>query len=212
VKDRDVSQLMQTKPYLFSPTNTELVSRCLNGESAAWDMLVERYAGLIRSVPARHGLPPDDIEDIAQDVFFALANNLDQLKDPEAIGKWVLVAARNRSLRLTAQRSKEFFVEDGGSSENGSSQTFTTTILPTPGLTELIELWSQQELLRYGLERLGDRCRGLLYMLFLDPNQPTYEEISDHFGFSKGSIGAFRKRCLKHLQSILEGVDVANRI
>jgi DNA-directed RNA polymerase specialized sigma24 family protein len=73
----------------------------------------------------------------------------------------------------------------------------------------LLHGWQLQTSLRDGLLRLGDRCRDLITTIFLDPSEPSYDEISARLGLPKGSIGPTRNRCLQQLRSILEGLGFA---
>ena len=191
----------------YSPTNEELVQKCLDGDPEAWNTLVDRYARLVRTVPKRFGLNSEDIADVTQDVFLSLAQNLHQLKDRESLAKWLLVTARNLSWRLSQRLSMEDVVPvadltDAFSSTTG--QSFTDIV---PSVTELAELWYQRDILSYGLDKLRVRCRQLLYMLFLDPEQPGYVQICEHLQISIGSIGPMRKRCLQQLRMIIEDLD-----
>jgi hypothetical protein len=75
-----------------------------------------------------------------------------------------------------------------------------------PSIEEMTAEWQRQEILAAGLARLGDRCRRLLTLLFLDQNEPSYESITAQTGIPKGSIGPTRIRCLQQLRDILEGL------
>ena len=68
-----------------STTTTLLVKRCLAGDAIAWQQLVDTYARLVHSIPVRHGLSQDEVSDVGQEVFIALAKNLHQLEDPERL-------------------------------------------------------------------------------------------------------------------------------
>ena len=68
--------------------------------------------------------------------------------------------------------------------------------------------WNRQEALHGAMSRLGDRCRDLLAMIFLDPDEPSYDDVSAQLGMPKGSIGPTRNRCLQQLRSILEGIGI----
>lgn len=142
--------VMDTIPYV--PSNKELVERCLTGESQAWDLLVKRYARLVRSVPARHGLTQDDVEDVTQDVFLSLARHLHQIEDPDALGKWLLVTSRHRSWRMAQKLAKEQPLADADLSDAYPAAPDAQSLSVIPGLSELTELWSQREILGYGLE------------------------------------------------------------
>jgi len=192
---------------IYSPTNQELVDRCLDGDASAWEQLVERYARLVRSVPARFGLGQEDVKDVTQDVFLSLARYLHQLEDAEAIGKWLLVTARHRSWRVIQNLAKEVTLDKADLADSEPISIVTQSVHRNPGLHELTELWSQREILSYGLKNLKTRCYSLLYMLFLDPEQPSYEQICSELQMPIGSIGPTRKRCLERLRTILKGID-----
>ncbi len=76
-----------------STTTTLLVKRCLAGDAIAWQQLVDTYARLVHSIPVRHGLSQDEVSDVGQEVFIALAKNLHQLEDPERLPAWLVTTA-----------------------------------------------------------------------------------------------------------------------
>ena len=190
------------------PSNHQLVERCLRGDASAWTQLVNRYVRLVYSVPARHGLTQSEVEDVAQDVFLSLFRNLSQIDDPQALPAWLLTTARHRSWRLLQKRQRETPAKDDDLRHDVPVKSIPITPSSMPTMAELLETWSQRELLSAGLHRLGQRCRNLLTLLFLDPAEPTYEEISARLGISTGSIGPTRSRCLRQLRDILEGLGL----
>jgi DNA-directed RNA polymerase specialized sigma24 family protein len=76
-------------------------------------------------------------------------------------------------------------------------------------MAELLEGWHRQEVLAAGFARLGERCRTLLTLIFLDQEEPSYDDVSAQLGIPKGSIGPTRNRCLQQLRSLLEGLGFA---
>lgn len=189
------------------PRNQQLVDRCLRGDSAAWTLLVDRYVRLVYSVPARHGLTQSEVEDVAQDVFLSLFRNLAQIEDPEALPAWLLTTARHRSWRIMQKR-----LQDAPAIDDDLRHDMPTSSVPTaqpmPSMAQLLENWSQRELLSTGLDRLGQRCRALLTLLFLDDDEPSYDQIGEQLGISTGSIGPTRRRCLQQMRDILEGLGM----
>ncbi|MBV7337275.1 sigma-70 family RNA polymerase sigma factor, partial [Chloroflexi bacterium TSY] len=55
-----------------------------------------------------------------------------------------------------------------------------------------------------GFAKIDERCRLLLTLIFLDPEEPSYDEISARLMIPKGSIGPTRNRCLQKLRTALE--------
>lgn len=186
--------------------NAGLVARCLGGDERAWHELVTRYARLVHSVPARYGLPAPEVEDIAQEVFVALAEHLTRVEDPERLPGWLLTTTRRVTWRVLQERARNRPQEIADISDGDLAAGAVLLVRSAPSMAELLEGWSRQEALNVGLARLGGRCRELVGALFLDPAEPSYEEISQRLGISKGSLGPTRNRCLEQLRSILEGL------
>ena len=188
----------------YEKTATQLVEQCLRGEAGAWQRLVERYARLVHSVPVRHGLSAAEVDDVGQEVFVALAQSLHQIEDPERLPAWLLTTARRFSWRALQKRQRESPSADGDLSEMELPVNAHIMFGPTPSINDLLAGWSRQETLEQGLALLPERCRNLIALIFLDPAEPSYEEISSALAIPKGSIGPTRNRCLQQLRAILE--------
>ena len=186
--------------------NTEIVARCLSGDERAWHELVDRYVRLVHSVPVRYGLPSVEVEEIAQEVFVTLAENLDRIEDPERLPGWLLTTARRVTWRTLQQRARNRPQEYADVSDGEPAAGAALLVTQTPSMAELLEGWARQEALGTGLAQLGARCQELIRALFLDPAEPSYEEISQQLGIPKGGLGPTRNRCLEQLRSILEGL------
>jgi RNA polymerase sigma factor (sigma-70 family) len=198
-------------------TNTQIVERCLNGDDNAWQELIERYANLIHSVPVRYGLTPMEVDDIGQEVFLILAQSLHQIDDPERLPSWLVTTARRATWRVLQKREREQLVdsihtEEAESLSAGSAHNISEQIAgaPPPTIEELLDGWSYQEALTQGLTHLEGRCRQLIYLLFLDQEEPSYEEISLRLQMPLGSIGPTRNRCLQKMRMILERLGIGN--
>jgi RNA polymerase sigma factor (sigma-70 family) len=192
-------------------TTTQIVERCLNGDDDAWQELVERYANLVHSVPVRYGLTAMEVDDIGQEIFLILAQSLHQIEDPERLPSWLVTTARRATWRMIQKREREHLVESTqtddvdmistDSSLMASGQVLGASL---PTTEELLDGWIYQEAISHGLKHLEERCRMLLHFLFLDREEPSYEEISARLRMPLGSIGPTRNRCLHKLRLILE--------
>ncbi len=60
--------------------------------------LYKRYYQVVRSVVAKFRFHDATADDIIQDVFVQAWQNLETLKDPTAMGAWLMTIARNRCL------------------------------------------------------------------------------------------------------------------
>jgi len=186
-------------------TNAELIDRCLHGDAKAWEQLVDRYARLVYSITNRYRLSAIEADDIFQDTYWALAQHLHEIQDPERLPAWLITTARRLIWRAVAKRRLEQPVEEDELTESAYADLVEQSA-PMPTLQELLDGWQRQEVLAQGLQWLGERCRQLLIMLFLDQAEPSYDEISERLGLPKGSIGPTRTRCLQQLRLALEGL------
>jgi RNA polymerase sigma-70 factor (ECF subfamily) len=67
----------------------DIIDRARSGDAAAFSQIVSTYRKRIFGTIARLIGRPDDVEDVAQDVFIRLYYSLDQLRTPEVFEPWL---------------------------------------------------------------------------------------------------------------------------
>src|SRR6201997_5270171 len=67
----------------------ELIKRAQTGENAAFSEIVLAYRKRILGTITRVIARPEDVEDVAQEVFLRLYFSLDQLRSPEVFEPWL---------------------------------------------------------------------------------------------------------------------------
>ncbi|MBC7924261.1 MAG: sigma-70 family RNA polymerase sigma factor [Bryobacteraceae bacterium] len=67
----------------------DVIERARSGDSAAFNVVVTTYRKRIFGTIARLIGKPEDVEDVAQDVFLRLYYSLDQLRTPEVFEPWL---------------------------------------------------------------------------------------------------------------------------
>lgn len=75
----------------------DLVARVRNGDPKAFGEIYDRYGRLIRAVCYDRLSNQADAEDLAQEVFLRAYRRLDQLRQPERFGHWLVGIARSMS-------------------------------------------------------------------------------------------------------------------
>ena len=98
-------------PDALTPTaawnDRDLVRECLSGNQQAWAAIVEKYKGLVYSVPVRYRMSPQDAADVFQEVWFDLYSELPNLREPGALRGWLITVAWHKcyqwKLRLRRQ-------------------------------------------------------------------------------------------------------------
>lgn len=169
-----------------------LVGRCLEGDREAWGLLLTRHRPLIFAVARRCGLRPDDAEEMYQEVCLTLLERLDVLRDHRSLAAWVATTTARKCWRK--RRASTALPLNPSEDARGLDESLADAA-PLPEQVFLES--SEREAVRQALEELGDPCALLLRLLFVE-DQP-YETAAERLGVAVGSIGVYRRRCLRRL-------------
>lgn len=178
------------RPPAEDATLTELVSRALEGDDAAWAEIVHRHTALVLARVRQFRLTPQQAEDVAQTVWLNLLEHLRDLREPEALPGWISTATRHECIRVTTLARRSIPVDP------------TTGRLDVQDDTELdgeLLRSERHRALRAALDELPEHQRRLLLLLSTDP-PPSYQEVSALLGIPVGSIGPTRQRGLARLR------------
>ena len=174
------------------PPVTALVTRAVNGDQRAWDVLVERYAPLIWSICRRYQLDGTDADDVGQTVWLQLADHLGEFRQPAALAGWLATTTRRecaRARRAARETQAAGYVLDDESIQDAQTPTAEQELLAA----------ERDAALRAAFTRLPICCQQLIALLTAD--QPlSYAQISAQLGIPAGSIGPRRGRCLGRLR------------
>jgi RNA polymerase sigma factor (sigma-70 family) len=198
-------------PPAHRPTNRRytshadagLIALCLKGEAEAWDALIERYQALIYSTLLKQGLSHADADDVFQDVSLILFRHLGDLRDTTRLSGWLISTARREAWRLKRRRGMALASEMPDREwELEGAEPVAQAAAPQPD--QEVMVLQDQQLVRQGLEQLGERCRELLTLLYMKDPPGTYADVTELLGMPQGSIGPTRARCLQQLQKNLQ--------
>jgi RNA polymerase sigma factor (sigma-70 family) len=172
----------------------DLVARARAGDQQAWVSLTDRYTNLLWSVARGMRLTRADAADVVQTTWLRLVESLENLREPEHIGSWLVTTARRECL-ATHRR--------GARVRMGLPDTWGEDV-PAAGdpLDEALLREERDAALWNAFGALTARCQSLLRVLMADP-PPSYDEVSEALAMPVGSIGPTRQRCLKSLREIL---------
>jgi len=167
------------------PDDTILIEQALEGDERAYAALVKRHQGMVARVIMRVTNRPDQVEDIAQEVFISAFQNLDRFKRRSGLGTWLYRIAVNKSIealrREKAQRSlyeramnePSFFPDSVIFSERHSGE-------------KLVLERERQAMLFDALERLPMESRTILTLRYIEELSTT--EISRVLEIPEGTV------------------------
>lgn len=185
-------------PVRLEPdVDARLVARCLGGDQRAWAALVDRHERLVYSVARSYRLSDDDLADVFQDVFEALARGLPRLREARALCRWLASTTERIALASAQRRRREQALLVSSDAEA------TNLAAEGPPIGANLELLEQQAMVRLGLAALAPRCQRLIHALYYEDPAPSYGELSTRLGVPVGSLGPTRARCLTKLREWL---------
>jgi RNA polymerase sigma factor (sigma-70 family) len=175
--------------------DARLVKECIRGNEEAWSALIDRYKALIYSIPVKYQLQPQEAADVFQAVCMELLARLRDLRDADALPKWLMQVAHHECYRVKRQQQRV-------------TSRDSETDLPepeVPALAESIVVQTQQEqILREAISALSPQCQRLVEALFFESPARPYAEVASELGLAVGSIGFTRQKCMERLRSSLQ--------
>jgi RNA polymerase sigma factor (sigma-70 family) len=166
-----------------------LVARCRAGDQSAWSELVERFSRYVYAICVQaFRLSEHDAEDVFQDVFMRVYQNLDRLRDDAAIRPWLAQMTR----RLCIDRLR------AGAREGPADEE-----LEPAGVDEALAGLDEALAVHEALAAAPGHCREVLDRFFC--RDESYRTIGEALDLPPGTIASRISRCLARLKELLEG-------
>src|SRR5215831_1773091 len=177
---------MRNDPHVVA-----LVTRASQGDQDAWYEIIDRYASLVYTICTRYRLSNHDIEDVGQNVWLLLVEQLGKLREPAALPGWLATTTTRECLRVVPAANK--------AERLGTGLDDSVLFVDDAVIDEEILVAERNAALRAAFAELPPRCQQLLSMLLSDPPH-SYADIHAELGIPIGSIGPQRARCLERLR------------
>jgi RNA polymerase sigma factor (sigma-70 family) len=179
-------------------SDSDLLTRCLAEDAAAWETLVRRYQRLVASVTFKFGLSQEDAADVLQAVFLTLFQQLATLRQQTKLNSWIITVAVRECWKMRERRGKTDSLD--APEWNPANEPADEAHLRLDA--DILKL-QRQHLIRQSIKTLPKRCRELLKLLFYTDTPLSYAELSRQMGIPTASIGPTRVRCLDKLKDNL---------
>ena len=178
----------------LSEIDRNLLERCLQRKSRAWEDFVDRFMGLIvhvinHTAQARSvRLTPEDRDDLCAEVFLNVIKNdfaiLRHFRGQSSLATYLTVVTRRIVVKRMMQRNSSTPLREGG-----TRQAARDAVDARPQPEQRI---SDQEEVERLLEGLADGESRIVRMYHLEGK--SYHEISEAVGVSENSIGPILSR------------------
>jgi RNA polymerase sigma-70 factor (ECF subfamily) len=196
--------------YTETPMNpaveAELIARCRQGDTQAWDELFDRhYAAAGRFV---FQLAPDfnreDVEEICQETFLSAIKALDSFNGRSQLQTWLFRIAANKArdyrerLRAAKRGGGQVTISLQAEDPENGLTIDPPSHLPSPDATVMNA--ERIALTRAALDRLGEPCREIIELRYF--GDLSYDEISNELQLNVKTVSSRLSKCLDRLEEI----------
>jgi RNA polymerase sigma factor (sigma-70 family) len=168
-----------------------LLAAAGKGDQAAWEAIVNEFSSLLWSIARAFRLESRDAADVVQITWLRLVENLDHIKEPDALPAWLAITARRECMQLIRRSNRQHLVRHG--------EPFDDVADPGPPVDHSLLTDERDVALWRRVAELGETCYRLLRVLMATP-PPDYRTAAAALGMPVGSLGPTRQRCLKRLR------------
>lgn len=89
------------------PDEKDLVERCRNGDDEAWRQMVDHLGKRVYSVAYHFSLKREDAEELSQEIFLKIFENLHRFDGSYPLVAWVVSIARNLCIDRYRRKKRE---------------------------------------------------------------------------------------------------------
>jgi RNA polymerase sigma-70 factor (ECF subfamily) len=180
---------------MVSPSDAELIERCLRKDNAAWEMVVDRFRRKVFHVAYKFTGKHDEAEDLTQEIFLKVFRSLDKFHRDADFGTWLSSVARNYCIDRyrASRREREVLVEDA------LAYDLAPASFGNP--YRALEDQDRRSLVRRGLEQLPGKLREAV--ILRDLQGLSYQEMALRLALPEGTVKSRINRGREELARLL---------
>jgi RNA polymerase sigma factor (sigma-70 family) len=175
--------------------DTELINQILNGNMHAFTFLVNRYQKLVVHITGRLVQRHDELEDVCQEVFLKVYQNLAKYRNECKLSTWIATIAYNTSINYLRKFKKRGEINTDDLAAFEKIADFRSDDYEKADLYRYI---------REQIERLPFQYRTVLTLYHLE--EFSYQEIEQITGMPEGTVKNYLFRAKALLKEKLKFV------
>lgn len=175
--------------------DAELINQILGGNMNAFTFLVNRYQKLVVHITGRLIQRQDELEDVCQEVFLKVYQNLGKYRNECKLSTWIATIAYNTSINYLRKFKK-------GDTISSDENPVMANVSDTKAIDfERIDL---HQYIRNQIELLPVQYRTVLTLFHLE--EFSYQEIEQITGMPEGTVKSYLFRAKALLKEKLKFV------
>ena len=177
-----------------------LVRRTQRGDSAAFDVLVERYRERLYATVYHMTANHEDANDLVQDAFIKAYRSLHGFKGNASFYTWIYRIAVNRTINFLKRRRRQHFSLDDVDSNIQTDPDFVELMSHDTPHRE-VDLKELQQRLNEALRKLSEIHRAVVIMH--DIQGMTHTDIAKTMRCTEGTVRSRLFYARRYLQALL---------
>ncbi len=177
-------------------------------DERAWAEFLEIYTPLVRRLARHGGLQDADADDLAQDVFRAVASAAERWDPDPASGSfrgWLFQIARNLMINLLAAQRRH----PRGSGDTDVGRLLAEQPAPDDGESARFDAEYRRQLFRWAADQVRPEFRETTWQAFwrsaVEGQKP--KDVADALGMTAGAVYVSRNRVLARIRRTIERVE-----
>jgi RNA polymerase sigma factor (sigma-70 family) len=178
-----------------SPSDAELIERCLRKDNTAWDAVVARFRRKVFHIAYKFTGKHDEAEDLTQEIFLRVFRSLEKFNRDADFSTWLSSVARNHCIDhyRASKREREVLVED--------LVAFDLAPASSGNPHRALEERDRRSFVRRGLEMLPEKLREAVVLR--DLQGLSYQEMADRLHLPEGTVKSRINRGREELARLL---------
>ncbi|HET7229967.1 MAG TPA: sigma-70 family RNA polymerase sigma factor [Longimicrobium sp.] len=192
-----------------SLTDHDLVVRAQNGSDQAYRELLGRYQRPVFSLIYRMVRDREQAEDLAQETFVRVFNNIDRYDPAYKFSSWIFKIATNLTIDWIRRKEVPTVSIDGSRYATSNDDIEASTITVESGDENPEELLESRELgsqIEVAIGKLRPEYRQAIVLRHID--DLPYEDIAQIMALPLGTVKTYIHRGRKELQDMLQHTRV----
>ena len=182
-------------------SDAEIICRVLDGDTDLFEQILNRYKFRVFGIVGKH-VPPDDVEEVAHDVFIRVFKSLPTYKHKSGLENWLSsIAVRTcHDYWRSRYRSREVAI----SSLSTQHQKWLEQVITEESSVSFSEETDREkagELVRWALYQLPDKDKTVLELIYFQDY--TIKEAAVLLGWKQTTVKVRSFRSRRKLQTIL---------
>lgn len=181
-----------------------IVIRIQRGDSSAFEDLFERTKRYTAWCIRHQGVPESDVDDVLQDVYVSVYQNIGRLRDPRAALAWIKSTAFRRSVNFLTRTHDEVMAEEDTQDWLARNEASAEAEIAQPfALPEdAVQSAETRQVLRAFIEDLPEDQRRVFVARYL--GEVSAADIASTYGMNANTVRSKLMRARQTLQAKVE--------